>query len=135
MSTVTTQIQRWPFKTSGAIVNRSRAVTVALWIVSVAAAGMFLMAGSLKLAGAPPMVQLFDTIGVGQWFRYVTGSIETVSAVALLVPSLAPFGALALASTMIGAILTHLVLGGSPAPALILLVATLFIAWTRWSRR
>lgn len=29
-----------------------------------------------KLAGAPAMVGLFDTIGIGQWFRYLTGSLE-----------------------------------------------------------
>lgn len=66
---------------------------------------MFLLAGGSKLAGVPAMVALFDAVGVGQWFRYVTGLIEVSSAVALLVPSLAPFGALALVVTMIGAIL------------------------------
>ena len=49
----------------------------------------------------PAMVALFDAIGVGQWFRHVTGAIEIVSAVALLTPSFAPFGALLLASTMV----------------------------------
>ena len=74
---------------------------VALWVTRVAVAGMFLLVGGSKLAGAPDMVALFDAIGIGQWFRYVTGSIEVVSAVALLVPSLAPFGALLLVPTMV----------------------------------
>jgi hypothetical protein len=66
----------------------------------------------------------------------VTGGIEVISAVALLVPALALYAALALAATMAGAIFTHLVVvGGSAAPAATLLVATSFIAWTRWSRR
>ena len=33
----------------------------------------FLAAGAAKLADAAYMVQLFDQIGVGQCFRYVTG--------------------------------------------------------------
>ena len=68
------------------------------------------------------MVALFDAIGIGQWFRYVTGLIEVGSAIALLVPSIAVFGALALVATMVGAIVTHLfIVGGSPAMPAILL--------------
>jgi uncharacterized membrane protein YphA (DoxX/SURF4 family) len=97
---------------------------------------MFVSAGWPKLAGDPQMVQLFEIIGVGGWFRYLTGGIEVVSAVALLVPSLALYGALALAVTMAGAVVTHLaIVGGSAAIPLVLLAAMLFVAWTRWSRR
>ena len=137
MATAVTQSQHGPVITSAPTVSsRSRGLTVALWVVSVATAGMFLMAGTPKLAGAPQMVALFGAIGAGQWFRYFTGGIEIVSALALLVPSLALYGALALSATMIGAIVTHLVVvGGSPAIPVTLLVATLFIAWTRWSRQ
>ena len=104
----------------------------ALWAAQIFAAGMFLLSGTLKLAGAPAMVQLFDAIGIGQWFRYVTGSIEVVSAILLLVPSLAFFGALALAGTMVGAIFTHLfIVGGSPAVAVLLLAITSAVAWGR----
>lgn len=113
-------------------ISRSRVALGALWFVQVAVAGMFLLAGGSKLAGAPAMVALFDAIGVGQWFRYVTGSIEVVSALALLVPSLAPFGALLLIPTMVCAIATHLfIVGGSPVAATVLLAGTLAIAWAR----
>jgi len=112
--------------------DRSRIGLVALWAAQLALAGMFLLAGGSKLAGAPAMVGLFDAIGVGQWFRYVTGLIEVGSAVALLVPSLAPFGAIALVPTMAGAILTHLfIVGGSPLVPAILLVGSLTVAWVR----
>ena len=114
----------------------SRARTAAVWILSVAAAGMFLMAGWGKLAGAPQMVGLFDAIGVGQWFRYLTGVIEVGAALALFVPSVAAFAAAALAATMVGAIATHLfIVGGSVAIPVLLLAATSFIAWTRWTQR
>ncbi len=86
----------------------SRATTVVTWILSVLGAAAFVSVGVSKLAGAPAMVATFDTIGVGQWFRYVTGGIEVVGAVLLLVPALARWGALLLACTMIGAIVAHL---------------------------
>ena len=34
------------------------------------AAAAFLSAGAAKLAGAEMMVQTFDGVGLGQWFRY-----------------------------------------------------------------
>ena len=115
--------------------DRSRTATIVLWVIQIGAAGMILLAGSMKLLGAAPLVQMFAAIGLGQWFRYVTGTIEVVSGVLLLVPSLAFFGAVALVPTMIGAIATHLfVVGGSPAPAIGLLAAASAVAWMRRPR-
>jgi uncharacterized membrane protein YphA (DoxX/SURF4 family) len=119
------------------IATRIRPVgtTVALWVAQIFAAGMFLFAGTLKLAGAPVMVQMFAAIGLGQWFRYLTGSIEVASAVLLFVPSLSFFAAVALAATMVGAVVTHaFVIGGNPVPALVLLVTTAAIAFARRPR-
>ena len=113
-------------------IRRGRGALIALWFTQVAVAGMMLMSGGLKLTGAPELVALFDAIGIGQWFRYVTGGIEVISAVALLVPSLAAFGALLLVPTMVGAVATHLfIVGGSPLPAAVLLTASLAITWAR----
>jgi hypothetical protein len=115
-------------------VRRGRAAVIGLWVVQIALAGMFLLAGGSKLLGAPPMVALFNTIGIGQWFRYVTGIIEVGSAVALLVPAFAVFGAVALVPTMIGAILTELfIVGDSPVPPTILLVGVAIVIWARRS--
>ena len=105
-----------------------------VWTLQVGSAAMFLFAGGLKLAGVPLMVHEFGIIGLGQWFRYFTGGLEVISAVLLLVPSLAFFGALALAATMVGAILAHLfIIGGSPAVPIVLLASTATIAWARRS--
>ena len=102
------------------------------WTLQLATAAMFLFSGSLKVAGVPMMVQMFGLIGLGQWFRYFTGAVELASAVLLLVPSLAFFGGLSLATTMVGAILTHLlIVGGSPAVPIALLASTTWIAWVR----
>ncbi len=113
-------------------IPRGRVALVALWLTQIALAAMFVFAGGLKLTGAPDMVGLFDAVGIGQWFRYVTGSIEVVSAVALLVPSWAAFGALLLIPTMVGAVFTHLfIVGGSAVPAAVLLTGSLAVAWAR----
>lgn len=114
--------------------RRSRVTVGVLWALQIFSAAIFLFAGVSKLAGVPMMVQMFGVIGIGQWFRYVTGTIEVVSAVLLLIPSIASYGAAALAVTMIGAIITHLfIVGGNPAMAVVLLASTATIAWARRS--
>lgn len=109
-----------------------RATHFGLWVLQFGAAAMFLMVGYGKLTGNPQMVAVFEQIGFGQWFRYVTGTIEVVSAIFLLIPRAAGLGALALVFTMLGAVATHLfIVGGSFAPAAVLLAVTATIAWAR----
>jgi len=121
-----------PSLTQTSSVHLGRSGRIALWAVQIALAAMFLLAGGSKLLGAPEMVGLFAAIGIGQWFRYVTGLVEVSSAIALLVPSFAVFGALALVATMIGAITVHLfVVGGSPAVPVILLLGSATVVWAR----
>jgi putative oxidoreductase len=115
--------------------ERSRAVTIIAWILQILAAAAFLSAGIPKLLGNPMMVDMFNTIGVGQWFRYVTGGIEVGSAFLLLLPGRAVFGAILLICTMAGAILTHLlVLHTPPTGPVGLLILVAIIAWLRWDQ-
>ncbi len=115
--------------------EKSRAVTVIAWILQILAAAAFLSAGIPKLLGDPMMVGMFDKIGVGQWFRYVTGGIEVGSAILLLLPGRAVFGAILLGCTMVGAILTHLlVLHSAPMGPVGLLILVVIIAWLRWDQ-
>lgn len=94
------------------------------------AAVVFLAAGVAKLVGVPEMVQAFEQIGVGQWFRIVTGIVELVGGIAILIPATAALGGLLLSATMIGALLAHLfVIEGSPVPAIVLLLITATITW------
>jgi putative oxidoreductase len=110
--------------------GRSRRVGV--WILQIVVAFAFLAAGVAKLAAAPFMVQLFDQIGLGQWFRIVTGVVEIVGAAALVYPRLASVGGLWLGFTMLCAALIHLfVLHTSPAPAIVLGLLTVLIAYLR----
>lgn len=101
-----------------------------VWGVRILLALAFGAAGIAKLAGVPQMVQVFDAIGVGQWFRYLTGTVEIVGAVLLLIPATGFFGGLLLGATMVCAVAIHLVvIGGSPVPAVALGLLSAFVAW------
>ena len=81
----------------------------------------FVAAGGAKLAGIEMMVGTFDAIGVGQWFRYLTGIIEVGAAILLWLPGKQVLAAALLGATMVGAVLAHLlILGPSAVPAVIL---------------
>ena len=94
---------------------------IGAWSLQAVVAAAFFAAGAAKLAGVPYMVELFTQIGLGQWFRVVTGIVEIIGAFALVYPRLASIGGLWLGTTMFFAVMTHLfVLHTSPVPALIL---------------
>jgi uncharacterized membrane protein YphA (DoxX/SURF4 family) len=105
---------------------------IILWILSGLAALAFITAGGAKLASAAAMVEVFDKVGFGQWFRYFTGFLEVAAAIGLLIPRYAFYAAVLLAMVMIGAIIAHVtVLGSSPAVSIVLLVLTGIIAYLR----
>ena len=66
-----------------------------------------------------------QAIGLGDWFRYATGGLQMLGAVALLLPATARVGAALIALTMVGAIAVHLFvlptgIGGAAIPAVFL---------------
>lgn len=82
---------------------------------------VFIAAGGAKLAGLDMMVATFEQIGIGQWFRYLTGLIEIAGAVLLWIPGRQVFGAGMLGVTMLGAMAAHLlILGPTVLPAFVL---------------
>ncbi len=80
----------------------SRTGTIVLWVLRILMAALFLFGSIMKLTGQPMMVEEFSTIGFGQWFRVVTGILELAGGVAVLIPSLSPFGAIALLLVDVG---------------------------------
>ncbi|TCO44065.1 DoxX-like protein [Kribbella antiqua] len=114
--------------------RRVRPGTVALWVVQVLLAAMFAMAALPKLSGDPLMVEMFDAIGAGQWFRVLVGVLELAGAIGLLLPRLCGLAALGLVGVMVGAIVTNLfVLGASPAIPVAYLLVAAAIVWFRRS--
>lgn len=115
--------------------GRGRFLNIALWVLQVLLALLFAMAGVVKVIGDPATVEMFATIGIGQWFRHLVGVLEIAGAVGVLVPRLSGLAALGLVCLMVGATLTNLfVLGASPLLTIVLLLVSASVAWGRWPR-
>lgn len=73
---------------------------------------MFLFASFGKLTGAQTPIEEFEKLRLPQWFRVVTGMIELISAVALIIgywdASWVAVGALLIAITAIGGVLAQI---------------------------
>ncbi|MCB2129928.1 MAG: DoxX family protein [Rhodobacteraceae bacterium] len=104
-----------------------------VWAVRIALAGFFGFHAVLKLSGYSGDVQLFEQIGYGQWFRYVTGLVEAAAAILMLLPGFTALGGLLILGTMSGAILTKITVleRGFALELVIALVA----AWLVWRFR
>jgi putative oxidoreductase len=109
-----------------------KGLNIALWCVQVLLALAFVGAASGKLMGKPEMVGLFEAIGIGQWFRYVTGILELAGALLIVVPKMRSIGAGLLVAVMLGAVVTHLfILHNAPTAPLVLLLLASFVVWGR----
>ena len=82
--------------------------SIALWVLRVLLAALFLFAAYMKLSSNPMMVSEFETVGLGQWFRYVTGLLELGGAIALLIPKSSLYGAALLLCVDIGAFVAQI---------------------------
>jgi putative oxidoreductase len=93
---------------------------------------IFLLMGAVgKLAGIQQMVQLFDAVGLGQWFRFFTGLCELATAILIVFPATIGVGALLGFFVMVGATIANIVVLHhdfihSAIPAIIFAM----IAWT-----
>jgi putative oxidoreductase len=111
----------------------SKGKVIATWVLSGLIALMMIMAGGSKLSGAEEQVKGFASMGYPIWFLYVTGVIEIVGGILLLIPRTAVFGVLLLGATMVGAVGSLLKMGDvahAPIPFVFLLVIAL-IGWLR----
>ena len=117
------------------VTTQRRIRTIVLWVLQVLLAFMFAGGGWLKISGAPVMVDMFATIGAGQWFRVMVGALEMAGAIGLLIPPLAGLAALGLTGLLVGAIATNLfILHIDSSVAIVLLLLSALIAWGRWSQ-
>jgi putative oxidoreductase len=76
------------------------------WTIRIGAAVFYLVFGLEKFSNDPAShwVQLFRSIGAGNWFRYFTGAVEVSGALLVLIPRTATAGLLLLAATMASAL-------------------------------
>lgn len=82
--------------------------TIALWIIQIMVAGLFIMMGMGKLTGDPEVVANFTRWGMPDKMYLVIGFFEVLGAVGLLIPRLAGLAAVGLILIMGGAVFTHL---------------------------
>jgi uncharacterized membrane protein YphA (DoxX/SURF4 family) len=118
-------------------------MNIALWIVQVLVAGVFLMAGSMKVMRSKE--QLAKMMGWVQDFTPGTirliGTVEILGALGLILPALTKIlpwltwlAAVGLVLTMIGAIIAHLRRAEYPKMAMpiVLLVLSALVAYGRF---
>jgi len=115
-------------------------MNILLWIAQILLAGLFIMAGSMKVfmyddmaASAPAITQiphaLVTFIGVVE----ILGAIGLILPVALRIkPWLTPLAAIGLSVIMLMAIPVHLMQGDSIAMNAVLFALGAFVAYGRW---
>ncbi len=86
-------------------------MSILIIVIQVVLGLLFLVIGSMALVGKKELVEAFRHFGYPQWFRVVTGSLEVLGGLGLIigiwVPWLAALASTGLALVMLGAILTH----------------------------
>jgi putative oxidoreductase len=112
---------------------KTKAKTIGLWILTGLLSVGFLFFGGPKLLARPPFPQHFAELGFPPWFLFVTGACEVGGAILLAIPRTSAFGAIILACTMVGAVLTHVTHNdlANSAPAAVLLVLVLVVLYAR----
>lgn len=116
------------FETSApADVSRARAVAITLArnLPAIAIGLLFIFIGYGKFENRGMWVQIFDQIGLGQWFRIFTGVVQLSGGVLILFRRGRTIGAALLGCTMLGAAIVDIVVIGSPVaivPLLLLIV-------------
>ncbi len=85
-----------------------RAATIVSWVLQIIAAAILGQTLFFKFTGAPEAQHIFETLGVEPWGRYMTGGLELLAVVLLLIPRTVVFGAALAIGLMLGAIGSHL---------------------------
>jgi putative oxidoreductase len=120
---------------SPATTSTSPVMNTILWVCQLTVAAYIgIWQAVPKLLGSGSQPDLFDAIGLGQWFRYFVGVLELAGSIGLLIPALAGLAAVGLAGVMAGATFTNLfvVPGGFwLGVAAGLFAVCCFIAWGR----
>jgi putative oxidoreductase len=95
-------------------------------VLRLAVCGVFVGVGVTKFSSDSLWVRLFAQIGLGDWFRYLTGTLQVIGGVLFLIPRAAYAAAVLTGGTMVGAIGVHMFvldtgLGGAVIPFALLI--------------
>lgn len=114
----------------------SKAKRIALWVVTVLLAAVFLFAGGFKLLHPDQIRAAFVQFGLPGWLAIFIGVCEVCGAIGLFIPRLACLAASGLSIIMIGATVisaTHHLLSTAVSNAVIFILL-LFVAITRFKQ-
>jgi len=82
------------------------------WILRLVPAVLLFQTLFFKFTASEESVYIFTQLGVEPWGRIVSGIIELIAAILIVIPSRTALGALAGVSVMAGAVLSHLTVLG-----------------------
>jgi putative oxidoreductase len=107
------------------------------WVIRGSIALVFVLFGMEKFPSRPDgqWIKLFQEIGFGQWFRHLTGVVEVLGGLLVLIPRTARAGLALLALTMGSAALILTFRLGRPADAIISTLFCLALSAFWWTRR
>lgn len=77
------------------------------WILQIIVIAMMIYAAVPKLMGAEESVAMFNALPGQDMLRYLTGALEIIGAVLLIIPGTVVYGALLVILVMIGAFGSH----------------------------
>jgi putative oxidoreductase len=112
--------------------------TIAVWVLSVLCALMFLAIGGMSLVNYNGQAtEGFAHFGYPDWFRVLIAVLYLAGGLLLLLPRFAWMGSATLAVIMIGAVVSHLKekeYFPEPLPGAVLFVILALITYVRWPR-
>ena len=94
---------------------------IGLWVLRLAVAFIFVSTGFEKFSIGPGQewIRIFAKIGLGDWFRYLTGAMEITGGLLLVIPFATKIGVVLLVTCMAGAIICHVFVLGDPFSSII----------------
>ena len=110
-----------------------KARRVATWILRILVGLAFLGIGIEKLTGTMGTIPFFDAIGWGQWFRYVSGAMDTIGALLIFIPRWTSLGAFIITCTVgLGTILCFTKALFNPTFPLVMTLLAATLVWLPW---
>ncbi len=82
--------------------------TIAIWVLRILAAGIMLQTLFFKFSASEESVYIFTTLGVEPLGRILSGIMELIASLLILMPRTTGFGALLGIGVMAGALMAHL---------------------------